>query len=83
MSIINQSKPTTSLTNPTKVVSYETWDSNITTWNTETRTWNEMGTIWSNQTLSTDPIWSARSFPWLMSLPWQQTGGITNVTRPT
>jgi hypothetical protein len=48
MSITNQSKPTTSLTNPTKVVSYETWDSNLTTWDTETRTWDEMGTTMSN-----------------------------------
>ncbi len=48
MSITNQSKPTTSLANSTKIVNYETWDSNTTTWDTETRTWDEMGTIWDN-----------------------------------
>lgn len=48
MSITNQAKPTTSLVNPTKVVGYESWDSNTSTWDTETRTWNEMGTIFSN-----------------------------------
>jgi hypothetical protein len=82
MSIVNQDKPITSLTNPTKVVNYETWDSNTSTWDTETRTWNEMGTVWSNQSLSTDPIWSYRNFPWLMTAPWQQTGGIINSNKP-
>ncbi len=49
MAIINTSKPTTSITNTTnRVVSYETWDTNISTWNSETRTWDQMGTTWSN-----------------------------------
>jgi len=48
MSITNQSKPSTSLSNATKVVGYETWDSNTSTWDTETRTWDEMGTTWTN-----------------------------------
>lgn len=82
MSISNTSKPSTSLANSSKVVQYETWDTNTSTWDTETRTWDEMGTTWTNTTLQTDPIWSARSFPWLMALPWQQTGGITNQSKP-
>jgi hypothetical protein len=49
MTIVNTSKPSTSLANATKVVNYETWDSNTTTFDTETRTWDEMGTIWANQ----------------------------------
>lgn len=41
MSITNQSKPTTSLANTTRVSIGETWDSIPTTWNTETRTWDD------------------------------------------
>ena len=48
--MLNTSKPTTSLTNPTKVVSYETFDSNTATFDTETRTFDQMGTIWTNTT---------------------------------
>jgi hypothetical protein len=49
MAITNVSKPSTSLVNPDRVATYETWDSNTSTWDTETRTWNEMGTTWTNQ----------------------------------
>lgn len=48
MALTNVSKPSTSLSNTTKVVQYETWDSNTTTWDSETRNWNQMGTIWDN-----------------------------------
>lgn len=48
MALVNTSKPTTSLVNTTKVLNYETWDSNTTTWDTETRTWDEMGTLIDN-----------------------------------
>jgi len=50
MALTNISKPSTSLTNTTTPVQYETWDSNTSTWNSETRTWNQMGTIWTNET---------------------------------
>lgn len=48
MSITNVSKPSTTMTNITRVTSYETWDSNTTTWNTETRTWDEMASTMGN-----------------------------------
>lgn len=48
MAITNVSKPSNSMTNATRVTSYETWDSNTTTWNTETRTWDEMATTMIN-----------------------------------
>lgn len=48
MAISNTAKPNTSILNASKVVNYETWDTNTTTWDTETRTWNEMGTTWTN-----------------------------------
>ncbi len=37
--MINVSKPTTTLTNATKVSFAETWGAIQTTWATETRTW--------------------------------------------
>ena len=49
MAITNQSKPSTSLTNTTRVASYETWSSNTTTWATETRTWADMASLMDNQ----------------------------------
>lgn len=82
MALTNVSKPSTTLTNSSKVVSYESWDTITTTWDTETRTWDDMASVMDNTTLNTDNLWSNRSFPWLMALPWQQTGGITNTSKP-
>jgi hypothetical protein len=48
MSISNTSKPTTSVTNTSRVLNYVTWDTNTTTFDTETRTWDEMGTTMTN-----------------------------------
>jgi hypothetical protein len=56
MSISNTSKPTTAYTNTSKVVNYETWDSNTTTFDTEVRSWDEMSTIWDNQSKPTTSI---------------------------
>lgn len=56
MAITNISKPTTSVTNSSKVLNYETWDSNTSTWNTETRTWEQMGTIFTNSTRNSSSI---------------------------
>ncbi len=46
MALVNQSKPTTTLANVTKVVNFETWDSITSTWASETRTWNDMVSNW-------------------------------------
>lgn len=56
MSITNTSKPTTSLVNSTRVVSYETWDTNPNTWDGETRTWDECGTNMTNTNRVTSTI---------------------------
>lgn len=81
--IHNTNKPTNNITSTgNKVVPYETWNSNTTTWATETRTWNQMSSKMSNTNINTDPLWSYRSFPWIKTLPWQQTGGIINTNKP-
>jgi hypothetical protein len=81
MAITNQSKPTTSLVSPVRMVNYETWDSNTSTWDTETRTWDEMGTIWSNQS-SYQSMWSDVVFPWNLTTPWFNTNNMSNVSKP-
>jgi len=70
------------LTNTSRVSDEETWASNTTTWATETRTWADMASLMDNTSISTDYIWSNRTFPWTLSLPWQQTGGMTNINKP-
>lgn len=82
MALINESKPSTSLANATKVSFAELWSTITTTYATETRTWADCISLMDNISISTNPIWSSRSFPWLMALPWQQTGGVTNVNKP-
>lgn len=54
--MINTSKPTGSLANGTRIVSYETWASIPTTWTTETRTWDETATIMTNGTKPTSSM---------------------------
>lgn len=41
MSLVNTSKPTTTLTNTAKVSNSEFWSTIATTWATETRTWGD------------------------------------------
>ena len=49
MAITNTSKPTTSLTNVTKVSFGETWGTIATTWAAETRTWLDMISLIDNR----------------------------------
>ncbi len=48
MSITNQSKPSTSIINASKIASYETWDTITSTWDTETRTWDDTLSLMDN-----------------------------------
>jgi len=48
MSITNQAKPTTSLTNATRVNIGETWTTNPYTWALETRKWEELVSLITN-----------------------------------
>ena len=54
--MINQSKPTTSVTNPDKVVQYDTFGTLTTTFDTETRTFDQMATTCTNGTRPTTSI---------------------------
>lgn len=57
MAIVNTSKPSApSFSNTNRVVSYETWDTNINTWDTETRTWDECASNMSNTSRVTASI---------------------------
>lgn len=48
MAITNESKPTTSLTNSSKVSFAELWSTITTTWASETRTWADMASLIDN-----------------------------------
>lgn len=50
MAITNISKPTTTLTNASKVSGSETWASITTTWASETRTWADTYSLMTNST---------------------------------
>ena len=49
MALTNTAKPTTSLTNTTKVINSEKWATIVTTWASEVRTWAEMISTWDNE----------------------------------
>jgi hypothetical protein len=53
MALVNQSKPTTTLSNVTKVNFAEVWSTITTTWSSETRTWDATGSLFSNTTKPT------------------------------
>ena len=53
MALINTAKPTTTLTNTTKAISYESWNTITTTWASEPRTWDEMLSNWDGFTKPT------------------------------
>lgn len=83
MSITNVSKPSTTLTNVTKVSFAETWGAITTTWASETRVWFETSSIIENAEFADLFIWSTHTYPWRESLPWQLAGtGITNISKP-
>ena len=83
MSIVNQDKPTTSLTNSDRANIGETWATIITTWATETRTWQRLVSIFTNMTQgATGYLWSSRRYPWTEATPWLYEGPITNINKP-
>ncbi len=48
MALVNTSKPTTTLTNSSKVSIGETWATITTTWASETRTWLAVSQLFTN-----------------------------------
>jgi hypothetical protein len=48
MSIVNVSKPTTTLTNSTKINIGETWGTDLNTWAAESRTWADTISVIDN-----------------------------------
>jgi len=80
--MINQDKPTTILTNSSKVSIGETWESVTTTWASETRTWLAISQLITNIGIVAN-IWDSRTLPWTSSTPWLLVGGgMTNINKP-
>jgi len=48
MSIVNQSKPSSSITNIVQPNRGTSWDDNLTAWQNENRSWDETGEIMDN-----------------------------------
>ena len=83
MSITNVSKPSSSISNLTKINIGETWDSITTTWATETRTWDDMRSIIDNNTKAySGYLWAESTLPWQLATPWIDTNKITNQAKP-
>ena len=82
--MINESKPTTTVTNSAKVSIGETWASIASTWATETRTWLAVSQLFTNSARTTygDPLWTPQ-LVWQLPLPWQvNTSVMTNQSKP-
>ena len=56
MAILNQSKPSSSMTNAAKIATGETWDSILTTWASETQTWADTASFVDNVSRATSSI---------------------------
>ena len=56
MALTNVSKPTTTLTNITKVSFAELWSTILTTWDSEPRTWDATGSLFINPSKPTTSI---------------------------
>lgn len=85
MALVNVLKPTTTFANTDKISGAELWSTITTTWASESRVWLDCVSLFDNISLSlTDPLWSYRSFPWLLDLPWQYTNtGMSNISKPS
>lgn len=56
MAMINTPKPSTTLTNITKVSFAELWSTITTTWSSEVRDWQTTGSLFLNTTKSSSSI---------------------------
>lgn len=50
MAIVNQSKPSSSMANQSKVNIGEIWNTDLNQWQNESRTWDDMASIINNIT---------------------------------
>lgn len=84
MPLVNTTKPSDSYANTVRPLTGETWATIDTTWASETRTWAEIGSLLNNSSkVYGGLLWAASNLPWQMLLPWVDSGGITNITRPS
>jgi len=83
MAIENVSKPSSSISNATRINIGLTWDADTLQWQNESRTWDDTQSVIDNITKGTTGfLWSVSRFPWTEATPWLTEGGITNVNRP-
>lgn len=83
MAITNISKPSSSVSNQSKINIGEVWNTDLNQWQNETRTWNDMASIIGNSTkIYSGFLWVASTLPWQLATPWIDTNKITNISRP-
>ncbi len=83
MAITNISKPSSSVSNQSKINIGETWDSDMNQWQNESRTWDDMASIIDNITkIYSGYLWAESTLPWQLATPWIDTNKITNISRP-
>ena len=87
--MINQDKPSPSVSNSAKVSTGETWDTVPTNWATETRTWDEISKLIDNTsrpTISASYLLQENDFYILQEnggkLVLDVNGGIINENKP-
>lgn len=56
MTMTNESKPTTTLSNSSKVSVGETWATITTSWSSETRTWEAISQLFTNPSKITSTL---------------------------
>lgn len=83
MALINTSKPSSSISNQTKINIGETWDAATMTWNAASFTWDSTQSVIDNATKAFSGfIWAYSILPWQLTTPWIDTGIITNQAKP-
>ena len=79
--ITNISKPTTSLSNSSKILGSDTWATITKTWTNETRSWSVVSKI-TNSFTDFGFLWSANNYPWQDIAPWLTVSNIINSSKP-
>lgn len=81
--MINQDKPTSSVSNQTKINIGLTWDAATMTWDDALFTWDSTVSVIGNASkVFGGLLWAVNNLPWQMSTPWIDSGNITNIAKP-
>lgn len=85
MAITNTTKPTTTLSNTSKVSTGATWATITTTWDSEPNTWLGVSQLLTNTIRVAEVLWLYWTQTWLVETrTWNEMGaGISNTDKPS